>query len=193
MKLSETPRRKLAGEVHLARKKPVSRRKRRTREHVIADLSVNHVERQALLCGYSVERRLHDYGIDLTVMTYDSQGSVENGQIHFQLKATDHLNLVARGQMVACRIERSDLEAWLHEPMPVILVVYDAAGDVAFWLYVQEHFQQQPRLPRRQGSGTVTVRIPRSNLVNPTAMRYFAQCRDQLLAQMKGMQHHHEE
>jgi hypothetical protein len=40
-------------------------RKRRTREHVIADLSVNHVERQALLCGFSVERIRVDYGIDL--------------------------------------------------------------------------------------------------------------------------------
>jgi hypothetical protein len=27
-------------------------RKRRTREHVIADLAVNHVERHALLCGF---------------------------------------------------------------------------------------------------------------------------------------------
>jgi len=33
-------------------------RKRRTREHVISDLSVNHVERQAL-CGYTIERMAH--------------------------------------------------------------------------------------------------------------------------------------
>ena len=44
----------------LARKKTVSPRKRRTREHVIADLSVNHVERQALLCGYAIERWFHE-------------------------------------------------------------------------------------------------------------------------------------
>jgi hypothetical protein len=31
-------------------------RKRRTREHVIADLSVNHVERLVLRCGWTVER-----------------------------------------------------------------------------------------------------------------------------------------
>ena len=37
-------------------------RKRRTREHVIADLAVNHVERQALLCGFTIERVVHDYG-----------------------------------------------------------------------------------------------------------------------------------
>jgi hypothetical protein len=44
---------------------PGARRKVRTREHIIADLAINHVERQVLLCGYSVERIEHDYGIDL--------------------------------------------------------------------------------------------------------------------------------
>jgi hypothetical protein len=52
--------RPLVGELPLSRKKPVPRKKRRTREHVIADLSANHVERHALLCGYSVERHVHE-------------------------------------------------------------------------------------------------------------------------------------
>ena len=65
----------------MPRKKPVPPKKRRTREHVIADLSANHVERQALLCGYAVERRAHDYGIDLVITTYDREGNVENGEI----------------------------------------------------------------------------------------------------------------
>ena len=51
-------------------------RKRRTRNHVLADLSVNHVEKQALLCGFSVERVEHDYGVDCVIYTYDSAGNV---------------------------------------------------------------------------------------------------------------------
>jgi hypothetical protein len=171
----------------------VPRKKRRTREHVIADLSANHLERHALQCGYSVERRLHDYGIDLTILTYDPQGDVESGQVLVQLKATDHLKQVARGQLVACRVERADLVAWLHEPMPVILMLYDAAADVAYWLYVQEHFQRGSRFNLRRAPAEMTVRIPASNVVNPAAVRYFAQCRDRLLAQMTGLRHSHEE
>src|SRR5437660_1542756 len=38
-------------------------RKRRTREHVIADLSINHVERCVLRCGWTAERTRYDYGI----------------------------------------------------------------------------------------------------------------------------------
>jgi Domain of unknown function (DUF4365) len=176
----------------LSRKKPVPRKKRRTREHVIADLSANHVERHALLVGYTAERRVHDYGIDLTITTHDQEGNVENGVFYVQLKATDHLKLVARGQMVACRIERADLRTWLNEPMPVILVVYDAPGDVAYWLYLQQYFQQLPRFNPNRGSADVTVRLPRANVVNAEAMRYFAECRNQILAQMTGLRHSHE-
>ena len=38
--------------------------KLRPRSHVIADLSVNFVERFALNCGFSVERFGSDYGYD---------------------------------------------------------------------------------------------------------------------------------
>lgn len=42
-------------------------RKKRTREHVLADLSANHVERVALSCGYAVDRVWNDYGLDLAL------------------------------------------------------------------------------------------------------------------------------
>ena len=44
-------------------------RKMRTRGHVLADLSINHVERQVLRCGFSADRVQHDYGYDLTMAT----------------------------------------------------------------------------------------------------------------------------
>ena len=62
------------------------RRKRRTREHVIADLSINHVERFVLRAGCTAERTKHDYGIDLLMETFNVAGEPENGQVLFQLK-----------------------------------------------------------------------------------------------------------
>ena len=56
-----------------------AQRKRRTREHIIADLAVNHVERQALLCGFTVERNRYDYGIDLEITPFDENGEIEPG------------------------------------------------------------------------------------------------------------------
>src|SRR5262249_54094421 len=62
------------GGASVARKKPTLKQKTRTREHIVADLAVNHVERQVLLCGYTVERIAHDYGLDLILFTYTAAG-----------------------------------------------------------------------------------------------------------------------
>jgi hypothetical protein len=80
---------------------------------VIADLSVNHVERHVLLCGYTLERVLHDYGLDLFLVTYNADGETEPGQVLLQLKATDALKTVSSGRVVAQRIERGDVRSWL--------------------------------------------------------------------------------
>ena len=106
----------------MAKKSPQPRKKR-TREHIIADLSVNYLERQALLRGYSIERIAHDYGLDLFVHTYNDEGDVEPGRLLFQLKATDNPKRVRNGKAVAFRVEMADLRWWLHELMPVILTV----------------------------------------------------------------------
>jgi hypothetical protein len=75
----------------LAKKPQQPPGKRRTREHVIADLAVNHVERQALLCGHTVERVRSDYGVDLLLFTFDASGEMEDGYIPIQVKATEGL------------------------------------------------------------------------------------------------------
>lgn len=165
-------------------------RKQRTREHVIADLSLNHVERQAFRCGYTVRRITDDYGLDLAIVTYDRKGEPENGQFHVQLKATDHLRFAADGQTLPFRVQRRDLHHWLRETMPVILIVYDVQSDVAYWLYIQAYFARQPDFDLGKAGRRVTVHIPRANVVDEAAMRKFAEFRDRILAQVKGVVHH---
>ena len=66
-------------------------RKRRTRAHVIADLSVNHVEGFILNEGHTAQRLGSDYGYDLVLFTHDEQGYLEPGAIYIQLKASDNI------------------------------------------------------------------------------------------------------
>src|SRR6266404_4760758 len=101
------------------------RRKRRTREHILADLSIHHVEGHVLRCGFTVERVVHDYGIDLLLYTYDEAGEVENGEIRLQVKATEAIKTRSRRPVIPWRLEQRDVRFWLNELMPVILVVYD--------------------------------------------------------------------
>jgi hypothetical protein len=98
-------------------------RKRRTRAHVIAEMSANHFERQALLCGFSVERIRYDYGIDLVMTTYDHTGEVQNGQVLIQLKASDQPRTPRGSRHIVVRVLKKDLESWLKEAMPVILSI----------------------------------------------------------------------
>jgi hypothetical protein len=164
-------------------------RKRRTRAHIIADLSVNHVERRALLCGYVVERMAHDYGIDLEVLTFDRNGDIEEGKILLQLKASDRLGVRANQVTFAFRVQRSDLVLWLAQPMPVILIVYHAAKDVAYWLYVQSYFRRLKEFNLFTAGRTVTVQDPVANTVTTTALRRFARFRDRVLEQMRRVIH----
>lgn len=157
-------------------------RKRRTRQHVIADLSVNHVERFILRCGWTAERKRYDYGIDLIMEAYNSSGEVENGRILLQLKATDHLRRSADGAVIPARLEWQDLLYWLNEPLPVLLIFYDAQEDRAYWLYVQEYFRSQSWAKRAGQATTVTVPVPVSNALDEAAIRLFGQFRDTCLA-----------
>jgi hypothetical protein len=65
------------------------RGKVRTRDHVIADLAVNHVERQVLLAGCTVQEIASDYGVDLVVFVFSASGEPENGALFLQVKATE--------------------------------------------------------------------------------------------------------
>lgn len=162
----------------MSKKKPPSA-PRRTREHVIADLAINHVERQALLCGFAVERVRSDYGIDLLLVTFDAGGEMEDGFIPIQVKATDSLTLVEGEDAVAFRIARKSLIGWLRQSLPVILVVFDAAEEKACWLHVQGHFHASPGFTVFAAPETITVRIPTSAVLCPAAIRRFAALRDE--------------
>lgn len=176
----------------MAKKHIRPRRKRRTREHVLADLSAHHVEGHVLRCGFSVERVEHDYGIDLILFTYDREGECEPGNVFLQLKATDRLKVAAGGQRIAFRIDRADLLTWLEQTMPVILIVYDGKTDVAYWLYVQAYFEKQTDFVPAKVGEQVTVHVPKANAVNEAAIRRFSQFRERICRQARKVVRHEE-
>lgn len=159
---------------------------------MIADLSVNHVERHALRCGFAVERIRNDYGYDLFLFFYDTRGHAKPGRVLLQLKATDRLQFRDAGATVACTIDRRDLRLWLDTPEPVILVLYDATGDRAFWLYVQAHFADvADRVREGPQSATVTVRLPVPNAFDAGAVKAVEKLSDDIWDQQRGKIRYH--
>lgn len=133
--------------------------KQRTREPIIADLSVNHAERAFLLAGYTIDRVFADYGYDLIIRTFDDAGHLEPGLIYVQMKASDAPEYSQNGDFVTVRVDERDDAAWRRETFPVALIFYDAGCDAAYYA----HYQSLPSSPRR------SIRLPTGSRFDMTA------------------------
>lgn len=174
----------------MAKQRPTPDRKTRTREHVIAALAYNHVERQVLLCGYTMERLVHDYGLDASVFVYTAAGEPESGAIFVQVKGTEQITRLQDGQTLAFRVERSHVRAWLEEAYPVILTLYEMATHTAYWVYVQRHFESLPDFDLFRAGETITIHLPATQVVSPAAIAEFAQALSEVRQQLKGKVRH---
>jgi hypothetical protein len=90
-------------------------RKRRTREHIIADLGVHHTEGFILRRGWSAERFRYDYGYDLALFTYNEQGEQEPEFVFLQIKATERPDYSPGNEQLRFVLETRDLQTWLQE------------------------------------------------------------------------------
>src|SRR4051794_36798958 len=143
-------------------------RKQRTRQHVIADQSVNHVERFIIDEGHTAQRLEKDYGYDLILFTFDEQGYAEPGLVWLQLKAAETLPAVGSDHVFDLDVR--DYNLWVVEEMPVILILFGASGRRACWLDVQRYFHADATRRPKKGAKTVRVRIPRRQVVSRRAI-----------------------
>ena len=146
-------------------------RKQRTREHIIEDLGFNHVEKQILLAGYILRRNSqNDYGYDGTINTFNENGEMENFSMRFQLKSTDNIHLSLQKGGFTFDLSRQDLELWLFSLVPVLLILYDAQKDVAYFIDLQAYFNQN-KLELENVRKFVRVYIPKKSVFNSIAVK----------------------
>jgi Domain of unknown function (DUF4365) len=148
-------------------------RKRRTRAHVIADQSINYVERFFLDEGHTAQRLTPDYGFDLILFTFDEFGHAEPEVAFLQVKASERLT-PAR-DYYAYDLDVRDYHLWMIEDNPVFLVLYDAARRRAYWVHVQGYFREVPGRAPKKGAKTVRVLVP---IRQPISRRGVAKMRE---------------
>ncbi len=148
--------------------------KQRTREHVIADLSVNFVERLVLKCGFVARRLVPDYGYDLQLDTFDEQGRLEDESILLQLKATDTAGRyeLATEARFSFPVSGKDYRRWIDAAMPVFLILFDAAIEEAYWLHVQDY--HSTRQVGVEGD-TIRVHVPQNHVLGVQTIRMMRQ------------------
>jgi hypothetical protein len=143
-------------------------RKQRTRQHVIADQSVNYVQRFIIDEGHTAQELERDYGHDLLLFTYDDEGYIEPDFVAIQLKATE--SLTGNGADYPFDVDIRDYNLWMSERIPVILILFDASRRRALWLSVQSYFRQEFARRPRKGAKTVRVNVPIRQVVSRRAV-----------------------
>lgn len=146
-------------------------RKQRTRQHIIEDLGFNHVERQILYAGFTIQRYMHnDYGYDGLFHTYNEVGEIEPQMIHFQLKSTDVIQFSEKEKAFAFDLSQRDLELWLRNSIKMLLILYDAQLEKAYFEDIQEYFRKNT-IKFKQGRKFVRIFIPIENVVDARTVK----------------------
>lgn len=118
-------------------------KKLRTRQHIIEDLGLNHIERQILLSGNIFRRHAdHDYGYDGMIETFNLSGEVDNPVFKIQLKSTDVIQFSSQNNGFIIDLSKRDLELWLNNRDPVLLILYDAQVEIAYFADLQTYFEE---------------------------------------------------
>lgn len=160
----------------------------RTREHILADLSVNYLERLVLRCGFSVQRVVPDYGYDLLVDLYEDDGTYLNETLRVQSKASDALLKFSISNPVAFSfpVTTRDYRLWAASLFPVLLVLYDASLDEAYWVDARQLATEDDRTLGRK---TIRLHVPKANVLGAqTFLQLRTQVR-QLADQYRQEQH----
>jgi hypothetical protein len=149
------------------------------------------VERFILEKGHTADGRIDDYGYDLFVETYDKDGYVENGEIRVQLKATDRLVDLKRGETLALDIDARHYVLWTNELMPVFLILYDAREKRAYWIDVQSYFSADPSRRPKAGARTLRIHIPIAHELTGDTIDYMRDRKAKVLIQGRAEGHSH--
>jgi hypothetical protein len=164
-------------------------RKKRVRQHVIADLSFHHVAYQVVKQGFTIEAVGSDYGYDGSVVTFNPKGEVDNGLIFIQLKATDKIKKGKTKDSVQFRVDKRDLAYWGDEPFPVYLILFDVAAERAYWVYFQKYVQEKKLTVAKLKTQSFTVMFDTRQQVNGQAVMTWRNDKASVLAQIGGVDH----
>jgi hypothetical protein len=154
-------------------------RKRRTREHILEDLSLHHIQGFVLRCGFTVQPTRADYGYDMCLQTYNDQGEIEDELIWLQLKAGETLDryLLKKDDCFSFPINVKDYRLWTRAILPVYFILYDARLDEAYWSSMKDDTLPSPKATEK----TVQLHVPRHQIVGIQTVLMMRQRKNQLV------------
>lgn len=147
-------------------------RKRRTREHIVADLGYNHFEKHVLLAGHVLTKITSDYGYDGLVNTFDSNGEIEHNFFLMQVKSTENIRFSPKHNGFEINLSKRDLSHWLFNPIVVVVVLFDLKEEIAYYLHIQDYIYKN-KLDYDSINKFIQVYLPAQNVLTFYAVNYF--------------------
>lgn len=151
-------------------------RKQRTAEHILADLAVHHLQGFVLRKGHVVEKISSDYGYDLVMFTFDSEGYIEPDMVLLQVKGRQTWEVV--DAEIVFDLSIKDFNLWRAESNPVVLVLYDGGKNQAWWVWIQQYFRLSTTRQPRKGAKHIRVRVPHTQRVDLSAIDGIRACKE---------------
>jgi hypothetical protein len=141
---------------------------KRPRSHRNADLSVSHVHRVFESVGWTVEDLDKDYGEDLLVRIFQND-EVTPYAFFIQVKSTVQIEkyLTRDGRYVRYPLTSGHVDHWAKFSELVLVVVWDAVRDIAYWETVQSPERPTERMSPRWSY----LYLPRDNVLDETGTR----------------------
>jgi hypothetical protein len=108
----------------------------------------------------------NDYGIDYRVERFENGAAT--GRFFFaQLKGQLSTKLIDDGKYVSYKLKIKHIMQYESLHAPVFLIIADLKRDKAYWIFVQRHVNEmRDQSWRKRSNGTVSIRVPTSNLVS---------------------------
>ena len=104
---------------------------------------------------------------------------MDAGFVLLQIKSTERFRWLKGETRAAFRIDRADLIGWLAERWPLMLIVYEAETDRAYWLHIQAYFGALPGFNLFSAGEKITIRLEAAQAFDPAAIRAIAAIRDE--------------
>jgi hypothetical protein len=164
-------------------------RKKRVRQHIIADMSFHHVAYRIVKHGFTIEAVSSDYGYDGSIVTFNSKGEVENGVIYIQLKATDKIKKGKTAHSAEFRVDKRDLAYWGDEPFPVYFILFDAKSERAYWIYFQKFVQAKKLSAAKMKTKTFAITIDTRQQVDEQTAKAWRAEKSAVLTQIGAVDH----
>ena len=102
--------------------------------------------------------------------TFSETGEIENFYLVFQLKSTDFIQLSIINESFVFDLSKRDLELWLYNPTPVLLILFDAQKEIAYYIDLQAYFKKN-RVSLKNVRKFVRVYINQNAIFNATIIQ----------------------